>query len=81
MPLFLVFALLWGLVAGGMLAMPERFHWPMAWALIGTGIPLLGLMTFQAGPIFGLAGLAIAVILLARAIRAYRPTATEFGGS
>jgi hypothetical protein len=67
MPLFLVFALVWALLAGGALVLPDRFRWSMSWALIGTGIPLLGYMTLQAGPIFGLGGLIIAVLLVARA--------------
>jgi hypothetical protein len=57
MPLFLIFALVWALLAGGALVLPERFRWSMSWALIGTGIPLLGYMTLQAGPVFGLGGL------------------------
>ncbi len=67
MPVCLILALFWGLAAGGMSAVPPRFHWPMVWGLIGTGIPLLGLMTLQAGPVFGLAGLVAAVLLLSRA--------------
>jgi tetrahydromethanopterin S-methyltransferase subunit C len=67
MPLFLVFALVWALLAGGALVLPDRFRWSMSWALIGTGIPLLGYMTLQAGPVFGLGGLIIAVLLVARA--------------
>jgi hypothetical protein len=67
MPVCLILALVWGLVATGMTAVPQRFHWAMVWALIGTGIPLLGFMTLQAGPVFGLAGLVVAVLLLSRA--------------
>jgi tetrahydromethanopterin S-methyltransferase subunit C len=67
MPLFLIFALVWALLAGGALVLPDRFRWSMSWALIGTGIPLLGYMTLQAGPVFGLGGLIIAVLLVARA--------------
>lgn len=67
MPLFVIFALVWVLVAGGALALPERFRWSLSWALIGTGIPLLGFVTLQAGPVFGLGGLAIAVLLISRA--------------
>lgn len=67
MPVCLILALVWGLFASGMSAVPHRFHWAMVWALIGTGIPLLGFMTLQAGPVFGLVGLVVAVLLLARA--------------
>lgn len=66
MPLCLVFAMIWGLLAGSARAVPDRFRWSMSWALIGTGIPLLGFLTFQAGPIFGLGGLVIAVLLMSR---------------
>ena len=62
----LIFAFLWGLAAGTVPAMPERIQWPMAWALIGTGIPLLGFMTIQAGPVFGLGGLVVAALLVSR---------------
>ena len=68
MLLCLIFAMIWGLVAGSSLAMPERYRWHMSWALIVTGIPLLGFMTFQAGPIFGLGGLVIAVLLVSRGV-------------
>jgi hypothetical protein len=67
MPLVVIFALVWVLLAGGALALPERFRWSLSWALIGTGIPLLGFVTLQAGPVFGLGGLAIAVLLISRA--------------
>jgi hypothetical protein len=68
MPLCLILLLVWSLLAGGSFAVPERFRWPLSWALIGTGIPLLGLLTFQAGPVFGLGGLVIAAVLLSRAM-------------
>ena len=78
MPLFLVFALVWVLLAGGALALPDRFRWTISWALICTGIPLLGFMTLQAGPVVGLGGLIIAVLLVARAgVRADTAPARE----
>lgn len=54
MPLSLVLACLWVVAAfvAGML--PQRFHWPAAWVLIATGIPLLGFVTLQTGPVWGL---------------------------
>ena len=68
MPLFLILACGWMLLVGTARALPDRFQWPMAWTLIGTGIPLLGVLTFQAGPVFGLAGLVVAVLMTARAV-------------
>ncbi len=54
MPMSLIFACLWGLAAGLAGMMPERFHWRAAWILIATGIPLLGYVTLQMGPVWGL---------------------------
>lgn len=68
MPLCLTLALVWSLAAGGALALPPRHQWPMVWVLTGTGIPLLGVLTFQAGPVVGLAGLVVAALLLSRAL-------------
>ena len=58
MPLSLVLACVWGLVAGLAGMAPQRFHWPAAWILIATGIPLLGYVTLQTGPVWGLICLA-----------------------
>jgi hypothetical protein len=59
------------MIAGGALGAAGRgSDGPMSWALIGTGIPLLGALTLFGGPVFGLGGLVIAGLLLARAIRA-----------
>lgn len=69
MPLFVIFVCLWSLLVTTLYAVPRRFHWRMAWALIATGIPLLGLVTMHAGPVFGLAGLGVAAWLLVRAAR------------
>jgi hypothetical protein len=70
MPICLIFACLWGLLAGGAWAMPERSRWTMVWVLIGTGIPLLGLVTIQIGPVFGLGGLVLAVLMISRTLGA-----------
>jgi hypothetical protein len=65
----MILALVWVVAAFMARTLPERFHWFTAWALIATGIPLLGFITVQAGPVFGVVGLAVAGALLARAIR------------
>ena len=49
----LIAACLWGLVATIVAVGPRRFHWPAAWALIAAGVPLLGWVTFENGPILG----------------------------
>ena len=69
MLLCLIFGLVWTVVAAVALALPARLQWAMSWVLIATGIPLLGFVTVQAGPIPGLVGLVFAVLLLARSIK------------
>ncbi len=58
-------ACLW-LIAANLIAMlPSRdHHWRAAYVLIALGIPLLGWVTFVAGPIWGLALLAAGASLL-----------------
>ena len=58
MPVSLTLACLWVLGASLAGALPKRFHWPCAWGLVVTGIPLLGFITLQAGPVWGLLALA-----------------------
>lgn len=61
----LVLALIWLLVANviGMLPSRDR-HWRAAFALIATGIPILGWTTLQNGPWVGLALLAAGASVL-----------------
>jgi hypothetical protein len=54
MPSSLILACVWALVACLVGMGPQRFHWPAAWVLIATGIPLLGYVTVQSGPVWGL---------------------------
>lgn len=54
----LIAACLWGLAASLIAMGPRRYHWPAAWALIATGVPLLGWVTFENGPVLGLMVLA-----------------------
>jgi hypothetical protein len=54
MPLSLILACLWAVIAFVAAMMPERYHWPAAWGLIATGIPILGFVTFEAGPVWGM---------------------------
>ncbi|MBF9043853.1 DUF2484 family protein [Rhodobacterales bacterium HKCCE4037] len=61
MPVSLILACLWALAACAAGMGPRRFHIPAAWALVITGIPLLGFVTYQTGPFWGI------VLLLAGA--------------
>lgn len=54
MPASLILACIWALLACFAGMAPQRFHWPAAWFLIAFGIPLLGWLTWQAGPFWGL---------------------------
>jgi hypothetical protein len=55
----LILTCLWFVIAniGAILPSP-RSHWPLAWTLIVTGIPLLGYVTLQHGPWIALLVLA-----------------------
>lgn len=64
MPISLVLACLWAVLACLIGMGPQRFHWPAAWALILTGIPILGYVTLQTGPIGGLICLAAGASIL-----------------
>jgi hypothetical protein len=76
MPLPLTLACIWALLACLVAIGPERYHWPAAWALIATGIPLLGFVTFILGPVWGFivlaAGASVLRWPLMRAIEALR---------
>lgn len=53
MPGALILGCLWALTACLAAMGPHRFQWPAAWALIATGIPILGWVTYRAGPFWG----------------------------
>ncbi len=54
MPVPLILACLWSASACFAGMAPQRFHWPAAWVLIATGIPLLGWVTYSLGPFWGI---------------------------
>ena len=59
MNLSLVLALLWLVLANVIAMFPSRdHHWRAAYVLIGFGIPLLGWVTLQNGPLWALLLLA-----------------------
>jgi hypothetical protein len=64
MALSLILACVWAVVSVLAAMMPQRFHWPAAWVLIATGIPILGFVTWQAGPVWGLICLAAGASVL-----------------
>lgn len=55
----LILACLWAVAANAAALLPSRHnHWPAAYALIVTGVPILGLVTYEHGPWLGLLVLA-----------------------
>jgi hypothetical protein len=44
--------------------LPNRIHWPAAYVLIALGIPLVGWVTYQNGPVIGMIVLAGGVSIL-----------------
>lgn len=65
MSLSLILACLWGLAANVLAMLPSRDnYWARAYALIAVGIPLLGYVTYQNGPIVGFLVLAAGMSVL-----------------
>ena len=61
----LVAACGWALVANLIAMFPSRRqHWPAAWVLIAIGIPIVGWVTWQMGPLIGLVVLAARMSVL-----------------
>lgn len=55
----LVAACLWAVAAACAAMLPSRRrHWPAAWVLIVTGLPILGWVFVEAGPVAGFVVLA-----------------------
>jgi hypothetical protein len=58
-------SLIWLVLANVIAMFPSRdHHWRAAYALIGVGIPLLGWVTYDHGPIVGIALLAAGASVL-----------------
>ncbi|SMY07718.1 DUF2484 family protein [Flavimaricola marinus] len=65
MSLSLVLAFVWLIVANVLALIPSRDnHWQRAYALIALGVPLLGFVTWQNGPIVGIILLIAGVSVL-----------------
>lgn len=60
----LALACVWAVVATIIAMLPNRIHWPAAYGLIAVGIPLVGWVTYQNGPVVGLLVLAAGVSVL-----------------
>ena len=58
MSVSLTVAGVWVLGATLIALAPRRIHWPCAYGLATVGIPLLGWITFENGPFWGLIALA-----------------------
>lgn len=54
----LILACLWAIIASVVAMVPRRFHWPGVVVMVVTGIPLLGWVTWQNGPLWGMLVLA-----------------------
>lgn len=56
---------LWAIAANVAAMFPSRRkHWPAAMVLIATGIPILGWITYETGPLWGLLSLAAGMSVL-----------------
>lgn len=61
----LIAAALWAVVANLIALTPsKRGHWPAAWVLIAVGIPIVGWVTYQHGPLIGILILAAGASVL-----------------
>ncbi len=65
MNLSLILAALWAIAANVLAMTPSKDnHWRRAYVLIAIGIPLLGYVTYENGPWFGLAVLLAGMSVL-----------------
>ncbi|MDE4303383.1 DUF2484 family protein [Phaeobacter gallaeciensis] len=65
MSLSLILSALWALTANVLAMIPSRDnHWRRAYALIAVGIPILGYVTYENGPWWGLAVLVAGMSVL-----------------
>lgn len=65
MTLSLTLAALWALIANILAMTPSKdHHWRNAYVLITIGIPILGFVTWQHGPIMGMLVLAAGMSVL-----------------
>jgi len=82
MSLSLLLAALWAIAANVLAMLPSKdYHWRRAYLLIATGVPILGLVTYQNGPWIGLLVLLAGMSMLRwPVIYAGRWIGRTFGG-
>ncbi|MGH1329896.1 MAG: DUF2484 family protein [Paracoccaceae bacterium] len=65
MTLSIALACLWAVLANMIAMLPsKKNHWPAAYVLITLGVPLLGYVTYENGPVIGLIVLAAGASIL-----------------
>ena len=65
MSLSLILSFMWVVAANVIGMFPSRHnHWPSAYVLIALGVPLLGYVTYENGPLIGLLALAAGASIL-----------------
>lgn len=64
MLLVLAAAVLWGVAAALLPLLGPQRQVPMLWILVGTGVPVLGALTYVLGPGIGLAALISGLLIL-----------------
>ena len=65
MSLSLILALLWLIAANVIGLFPSKSnHWPAAYVLIAVGVPLVGYVTYENGPLVGVVTLAAGISIL-----------------
>ena len=65
MSLSLLLTCLWAVAANVIAMLPSRdHHWTSAYVLIAIGIPIIGLVTWQHGPLIGLLVLVAGMSML-----------------
>jgi hypothetical protein len=67
--LSITLACLWVLIATAIALTRCRYHWPAAYALIASGIPIVGYVTFQDGPVLGMIVLGCGASMLRWPVR------------
>jgi len=66
----LIAACAWAVVANLIALTPSRRgHWPAAWVLIAAGIPIVGWVTWENGPLLGLVVLTAGASILRWPVR------------
>lgn len=65
----ILFACLWVIAATAIAMSRGRWHWPAAYVLIAVGLPIVGYVWWQNGPVLGLIVLACGMSMLRWPVR------------